>query len=158
MFSAYTNRYGKRLVLDSGLLDKFHLMVTQLGLLHVDLDITNAWRGEVEQNECFLRGNSNARWGSSPHNFGVAFDCAPIIDGKLYWPDETSPHFHVWKKIMNAGENVGLRWGNDWNNDRVMDNTQATMKKYLHDYPHWELKDWKKLPDLKLWPECPSIG
>jgi hypothetical protein len=39
-----------------------------------------------------------------------------------------------------------------------MNNTQETRKKYLHDYPHWELKDWKKLPDLKLWPECPSIG
>ena len=42
---------------------------------HPYLHVSCGWRGELEQNECFANGLSNAKWPLSPHN-------ATTSDGK----------------------------------------------------------------------------
>jgi peptidoglycan hydrolase-like protein with peptidoglycan-binding domain len=48
-------------------------------------------------------------WGSF-HNYGLAVDLVPVVNGKPTWkvPDST------WKAIGAAGKKNGLEWGGDW--------------------------------------------
>jgi peptidoglycan L-alanyl-D-glutamate endopeptidase CwlK len=49
---------------------------------------------------------TDARPGQSWHNYGLAFDCVPIVNGKAAWEDE-----ELWNKIGEIGEAIGLEWG-----------------------------------------------
>lgn len=86
-------------------------------------------RGAKEQNSLFVRGLSKARYGQSPHNFGMAVD---IVHGTKAW-DLTRRQWdvvgHVGKEVAAA---LGLKvvWGGDWD---------------FYDPAHWELKTWREL-------------
>lgn len=85
-------------------------------------------RTKEEQNALHKRGISKAKWGQSPHNFGMAAD---IVHFGKYW-DLTKLQ---WDVIGLIGKEVARRcnikvtWGGDWN---------------FYDPAHWELADWKK--------------
>lgn len=53
---------------------------------------------------------TNEKGGLSPHNFGLAFDCVPIIGGVAHFQQTYS----VWKDIGKMGKDLGLAWGGDW--------------------------------------------
>lgn len=86
------------------------------------------YRDEETQNRLRKQGVSKARWGQSPHNFGMAVD---IVHFGRYW-DLTSTE---WAVIGLIGKEVARRlnlkvtWGGDWK---------------FYDPAHWELSDWKK--------------
>lgn len=44
-----------------------------------------AGRGEVDQELFFERGSSDAHWGESSHNYNIAIDIFPLINGKANW-------------------------------------------------------------------------
>lgn len=96
--------------------------------------ITCTYRSNEEQNELYKQGRdikgkivTYAKGGESPHNFEVsfAFDIAFIKNNKLDWSNG------LFKKFADIIKQVStnVEWGGDWR---------------FKDYPHFELKNWKK--------------
>jgi hypothetical protein len=137
MYKSYRNRYGKRLVLLRVLFAKFQAMQKALAYKGIDIEMTDAWRGEADQNAAYHGGYSKALFGMSAHNFGAAFDVAPLIGGSLTW---TAPDY-VWTQIAEAGKAQGLTWGGDFSS--------------IVDKPHFEMKGWKS-QDLVLLKTAPN--
>jgi hypothetical protein len=81
-----------------------------------------------EQDELYAQGRTrpgnivtNSRGGQSNHNYGLAVDVVPLVNGQPNWNVPAS----VWQTIGEAGKRAGLNWGGDW----------RTFK----DPPHFEL-------------------
>lgn len=137
VFVLYTNRYGKKLVLRKDVFSRFENMRDQLKAGGIDIEMTDAWRGETAQEKAVQQGASRAHFGMSPHNFGVAFDVAPVIGGKLSW----TPPPGTWETIGAAGRDNGLVWGGTF--------------KSIVDLPHFELPGWTE-QNLALLREAPE--
>ncbi len=88
----------------------------------VAIQVTQGLRTWQEQDALYAKGRTiapigkqfivtNAKGGSSFHNFGLAFDIV-VIDaiGKADW-DATHP---AWTRAAEIGKSVGLEWGGDW--------------------------------------------
>jgi hypothetical protein len=72
---------------------------------------------------------TNARAGSSYHNYGLAIDFCLQVDGKLVWKVTKD-----WMTVVNIFKKHGFTWGGDW--------------KSLVDNPHLEKTfghNWKEL-------------
>lgn len=82
----------------------------------MDILLTGGYRGIAYQNRLYMQGRTapgtivtNARGGSSFHNFGLAVDFAfNDPDGQL-WSEE-----HQWSAVGDLGKEMGLQWGGDW--------------------------------------------
>lgn len=89
-----------------------------------DAHISWGLRGRKDQEDAFNRGHSKARFGQSPHNYGLALDFFRLTlngaDFTLSWYQE---------KLRPAAEAAGLVSGGAW----------AKFK----DWPHVEVADWK---------------
>jgi peptidoglycan L-alanyl-D-glutamate endopeptidase CwlK len=90
----------------------------------IDVLITSTYRDFESQNELYSQGRTkpgkkvtNAKAGQSFHNFRVAFDFVPIINGKAQWSD-----LSLFKKCGEIAKSVGLEWAGDW----------KTFKEYAH--------------------------
>lgn len=68
---------------------------------------------------------TNAKPGESAHNFGFAFDGAPLIGGKIAWED----HSH-WELYGRVAAEVGLEWAGNW--------------VHFKEYPHIQLPNWEQ--------------
>jgi hypothetical protein len=96
----------------------------------IPLVLTQGYRSTEEQNRLYEQGRTtpgdvvtHVRGGKSKHNFGLAFDVAPVNDkGQPYYPNDEQ----LWQRIGQIGESLGLRWGGNW---------PAAYK----DRPHFEL-------------------
>lgn len=82
----------------------------------IDILITSTYRDFESQNALYNQGRStpgtkvtNARGGQSFHNFKVAFDFVPIVNGKAQWNDPL-----LFKRVGEIGESVGLEWAGRW--------------------------------------------
>jgi|ERR671923_1139336 peptidoglycan L-alanyl-D-glutamate endopeptidase CwlK len=91
----------------------------------VDLLITSTYRSFEEQAKLYAMGRTapgnvvtNAKPGSSWHNYGLAFDVVPLVNGKAVWDT------NMWPLIGMLGESLGLTWGGRW--------------KKFKDLPHFE--------------------
>lgn len=152
MFSEYSTG-THRFVLMTDLLNSFYKMRDLLNTIGLDIEMTAGWRGEKEQNEFKSKGVSNAAWGSSPHNFGAAFDIVPVVNGnKTYEIADI-----IWMKIGFAGEKFGIQWGYDWDGDGIVNDKDATPGSKFDDRPHFQVKNWKE-KGFKLYEEEPPIG
>lgn len=103
----------------------------------VDVLITSTYRDHESQDALYARGRTapgpkvtNAQGGQSFHNFRVAFDFVPIVDGKAMWND-----LNEFKRCGKIAEALGLEWGGSW----------AKFK----DYPHCQYTKGKTLKDLQ---------
>ena len=81
----------------------------------IEILVTSTLRSFDEQAELFAIGRSkpgekvtNAEPGKSWHNFGLAFDVVPLVNGKAVFD---SP---FWNRIGELGKQVGLTWGGDF--------------------------------------------
>ena len=84
----------------------------------IDFIITSVYRSIDEQNQIYAQGRTtpgtivtNAKGGQSFHNWRVAFDIVPVIQGKAIWNDNA-----LWAKLGQIGTLVGLEWGGSWLN------------------------------------------
>jgi peptidoglycan LD-endopeptidase CwlK len=91
----------------------------------MDVRVYAAFRSWGEQDLLFAQGRwspgsivTNARGGESYHNWGLAFDAAPYVNGVI------SQDIQLYKIMGQLGQQVGLRWGGTF--------------KTLLDYPHFE--------------------
>lgn len=79
--------------------------------------VTEGSRGRKKQEAAKAAGNSNAGFGKSFHNYGMAFDIA--FAGKDPYGSS-----HPWQAVGDLGKSMGLRWGGDF--------------KSIDDKPHFE--------------------
>lgn len=100
----------------------------------IDIMVTSTYRDIESQNELYKVGRTikganvtakkpmgdkltNASGGKSFHNYRVAFDVVPIVNGKAIWND-----YDLWHQIGKIGKSVGLEWAGDW----------VSFKEYAH--------------------------
>lgn len=112
----------------------------------IDLRITFGMRTFAQQTELFNQehdgkdndGNgivddrkehvTNAKAGQSFHNYGLAIDVIPFVDGKPDWNTK------LWPVISQLGKDQGFTWGGDW--------------KTFKDLPHFEYPPGYTYKDL----------
>lgn len=82
----------------------------------LDVLIYETLRTVQEQDELYAKGRTkrgkivtNARGGLSYHNYGLAFDCVPLVEGKAAWN-----RLDLFARLGQIGKAVGLEWGGDW--------------------------------------------
>lgn len=82
----------------------------------IDVIITSTYRDIESQNALYEQGRSlpgkkvtNAKGGQSYHNWKVAFDFCPIVNGKPAWNDTA-----LFTKCGEIAESVGLEWAGRW--------------------------------------------
>jgi peptidoglycan L-alanyl-D-glutamate endopeptidase CwlK len=88
--------------------------LTQHGL---QVEVVQGLRTFAEQDGLFAQGRTRpgpvvtrARGGQSNHNYGLAVDLVPFINGQPNW----NAPLGVWTTIGSEAEKLGLEWGGDW--------------------------------------------
>jgi peptidoglycan L-alanyl-D-glutamate endopeptidase CwlK len=83
---------------------------------NIDVLITSTYRDAESQNALYAQGRTlpgkkvtNAKGGQSYHNWKVAFDFCPIVNGKAAWNDTA-----LFTKCGEIAESVGLEWAGRW--------------------------------------------
>jgi peptidoglycan L-alanyl-D-glutamate endopeptidase CwlK len=92
-------------------------MVQNLYANHgIRIKVYSGYRSFKEQNELYKKGReypgkvvTNANPGESLHNYGLAFDVVPIVDGVAIWDNDM-----FWNTIAAVGKSYGFIWGGDW--------------------------------------------
>ena len=76
----------------------------------LDLIVTCTSRTDAEQAALYAQGRTapgprvtNAKPGTSAHNYGLAIDIVPVVNGKPDW----NGHDEVWQRIGVIGKLVG---------------------------------------------------
>jgi peptidoglycan LD-endopeptidase CwlK len=106
--------------------DRVRKFINEMDKKHgIKLRITQGYRTYQQQQDLYDQGRikpgqivTNAKPGSSYHNFGLAFDVVPIVSGIADW---NSKH---WNLIGQVGKSHGFVWGGDF--------------KSIVDKPHFE--------------------
>jgi peptidoglycan L-alanyl-D-glutamate endopeptidase CwlK len=82
----------------------------------LEVAIYSTYRDHESQNDLYSQGRTkpgkkvtNAKGGDSFHNWRVAFDAAPKVNGKINWDN-----IKLFTKMGEIGESVGLEWGGRW--------------------------------------------
>ena len=101
-----------------------------------DVLITNTLRTNAEQNALYAKGRTapgnvvtNAMGGHSYHNYGLAIDFCPLVNGKCAWD-----RIDLFTNIAEIAESVGFEWGARWNS--------------IKDYPHLQMTFGLSITDL----------
>ena len=64
--------------------------------------------------------------GNSAHNYGLAIDVCPMLNGKPVW----NPRDPSYAKMAAIGKSLGMEWSGDW----------KRFKEYVHfQEPNWKL-------------------
>lgn len=111
--------------------------VFMVGIQRRHIAILVGWRGQAEQHEAFIKGESKLDWPLSPHNRtpSVAVDFAPVVPGRpIDWKDRAAFGLLA-GYLIRIGEDQGvkLRWGGDWSGDG------QTSEESLQDLDHIEI-------------------
>lgn len=90
--------------------------------------ITSTYRDNASQNALYAQGRTtkgaivtNAKAGQSFHNWRVAFDFVPIVNGKAQWND-----LELFNKCGEIAESVDLEWAGRWKRFKEMAHCQYT--------------------------------
>lgn len=101
-----------------------------------EIRVVETLRSIEEQDKLYAKGRTqpgeivtNAKGGMSFHNYGVAFDICPIINGEFAW--NRNDLFQI---IGDIGTSLGLEWGGSW--------------KGSWDKPHFEYSGGYKIEDF----------
>lgn len=94
----------------------------------IDVLVTSTYRDAESQNALYAQGRTkpgkivtNAKAGQSWHNYRLAFDVVPIVNGKAMWND-----MRTFKRLGEIGKSLGLEWAGDWKTFREYPHFQAT--------------------------------
>lgn len=105
------------------MIDKLHPKIRPMALallakaktVGIDLKITFGYRTFEEQQALYDQGRTKpgkivtkAKPGQSFHNYALAIDVVPIVNGKADWESKR------WEEIGAIGESVGFEWGGRW--------------------------------------------
>ncbi len=102
----------------------------------IDILIYSTFRSKEEQDKLYSQGRTapgekvtNAKGGYSYHNYGLAFDCVPIINKKAQWN-----RIDLYDTMGKIGKNLGIEWGGDF--------------KSIKDRPHFQWTGGLNIKDL----------
>lgn len=102
---------------------------------NIDILITSTYRDIESQNALYAQGRTapgnkvtNAKGGQSFHNYHVAFDFVPIVNGKAQWNDMA-----LFTKCGEIAESLGLEWAGRWTKFKEMAHCQYTNGLTLQD-------------------------
>jgi len=102
----------------------------------IDIIITSTYRDAESQNALYAQGRTssgpkvtNAKAGQSFHNWHVAFDFCPIVNGKAQWNDTA-----LFTKCGEIAEGVGLEWAGRWVKFKELAHCQYTNGLSLADF------------------------
>lgn len=102
----------------------------------IDILITSTYRDIESQNELYAQGRTKpgkivtkAKGGQSFHNWRVAFDFVPLLNGKPAWNDTA-----LFTRCGEIGESVGLEWAGRWVKFRELAHFQYTNGLKLSDF------------------------
>jgi len=91
--------------------------------------VTCTYRSPEEQSALYAQGRTapghivtNAKAGQSMHQWRVALDIVPLVNGKPDW-DGSHP---VWHQIAAVFKKHGFEWGYDWPRMKEMPHFQMT--------------------------------
>ena len=103
---------------------------------NIDVLITSTYRDAESQNALYAQGRSlpgkkitNAKAGQSFHNWRVAFDFVPIVDGKARWDDVA-----LFTQCGEIAESAGLEWAGRWVKFKELAHCQYTNGLSLADF------------------------
>jgi len=103
---------------------------------NIDVIITSTYRDAESQNKLYAQGRTepgkkvtNAKGGQSFHNWKVAFDFCPIVNGKAEWNDVA-----LYTKCGEIAEAVGLEWAGRWVKFKELAHCQYTGGLTLADF------------------------
>lgn len=102
----------------------------------IDVLITSTYRDAESQNALYAQGRTapgkkvtNAKGGQSFHNWKVAFDFVPLVNGKAMWSDTA-----LFTKCGEIAESVGLEWAGRWKTFKELAHCQYTGGLTLQDF------------------------
>jgi len=103
---------------------------------NIDILITSTYRDTESQNALYAQGRTapgskvtNAKGGQSFHNWKVAFDFVPIVNGKAQWNDTA-----LFTKCGEIAESIGLEWAGRWVKFKELAHCQFTNGLTLADF------------------------
>jgi peptidoglycan L-alanyl-D-glutamate endopeptidase CwlK len=112
---------------------KFVLLCKEAG---IDVIITSTYRDIESQNKIYAQGRTasgprvtNAKGGESFHNYKVAFDFVPIVNGKADWNNTMT-----FRKCGEIAESISLEWAGRWRNFKELAHCQYTQGLTLSDF------------------------
>lgn len=86
----------------------------------IDILVTCTTRTMDEQARLYAQGRTipghivtNAKPGQSAHNYGLAVDIVPLVDGKPDWAFNAAHPSLVWAKVGRLGKLAGMDWLGD---------------------------------------------
>jgi peptidoglycan L-alanyl-D-glutamate endopeptidase CwlK len=95
--------------------------------------VTCTLRTAAEQTALYAQGRTKpgdivtwAKAGESSHQYGLALDFVPMVNGKIEW---SAKHPH-WQQLGELAESVGFEWAGRW-------------PKNKREFPHIQQRDWK---------------
>jgi len=110
--------------------------ITQCKSKGIDIIITSTYRDAESQNALYAQGRTlpgkkvtNAKAGQSFHNWKVAFDFCPIVDGKARWDDTA-----LFTQCGEIAEALGLEWAGRWVKFKELAHCQYTHGLTLADF------------------------
>lgn len=102
----------------------------------IDVLITSTYRDGESQSALYAQGRTtpgkivtNAKAGQSFHNWRVAFDFVPLVNGKAQWADTK-----LFTKCGEIAEQCGLEWAGRWKRFKELAHCQYTGGLTLHDF------------------------
>ncbi|MDR1367249.1 MAG: M15 family metallopeptidase [Candidatus Accumulibacter sp.] len=103
---------------------------------NIEIRITSTYRDAEAQNALYAQGRTkpgkrvtNAKAGQSMHNYRVAFDFAPMKNGKIDWNDTA-----LFARCGKIAESVGLEWAGRWTTFKELAHCQYTGGLTLKDF------------------------
>jgi peptidoglycan L-alanyl-D-glutamate endopeptidase CwlK len=75
---------------------------------------------------------TNAGPGESFHQYSMAYDCVPVVQGKPVW-SSAGEGAALWDKVGKAGKKCGLEWAGDWTSFREFPHFQFTGGREIED-------------------------
>jgi hypothetical protein len=91
--------------------DKIIQLINNCAEKGIQVLVVESYRTKAKQAEYFGMGRKYTRsaGGKSKHQYGLACDVVPVINGVAQWDD-----LKLWRKVGLEGEKLGLRWGGRW--------------------------------------------
>ena len=100
-----------------------------------DLLVTCTTRSYIQQLAAYNSGKSKAAPGLSWHQWGLAADLVPMVDGKPLWTthDETGTMLAEWSAFGTISVECGLEWSGNWKSFVEYGHVQYTGGLKIHD-------------------------
>lgn len=118
------------------LLEFERVFIKRMSRLGVPMFASEMIRTRERQDDLYALGNSKAKAGQSPHQYGCAVDVVHAIRGWNMSEKAWALIGHVGKELA-AQKGLKLTWGGDWK---------------FYDPAHWEIENWREEKEQFPWP------